>query len=85
MAFDLGDLLKDVSKLDTDREQIEYIPLQNILRDPNNFYQLSDVAQLADNISFCGLQQPIRVRPQPDAPGKYIIHRPEQHGQGRAV
>lgn len=73
MAFDLGDLLKDVSKLDTDREQIEYIPLQNILRDPNNFYQLSDVAQLADNISFCGLQQPIRVRPQPDEPGKYVI------------
>lgn len=73
MAFDLGDLLKDVSKLDTDREQIEYIPLQNILRDPNNFYQLSDVAQLADNISFCGLQQPIRVRPLIAEPGKYII------------
>lgn len=73
MAFDLGDLLKDVSKLDTDREQIEYIPLQNILRDPNNFYQLSDISQLADNISFCGLQQPIRVRPKPDEPGKYII------------
>lgn len=73
MAFDLGDLLKDVSKLDTDREQIEYIPLKNILRDPNNFYQLSDVSQLADNISFCGLQQPIRVRAKPDEPGKYII------------
>lgn len=71
MAFDLGELLKNVSNLDTGREQIQYIPLDQIDEDPNNFYQLSDIAQLADNISLCKLQQPIRVRQKPD--GRYQI------------
>lgn len=71
MAFDLGELLKNVSTLDTGREQIQYIPLDQIDEDPNNFYQLSDIAQLADNISLCKLQQPIRVRQKPD--GRYQI------------
>lgn len=62
MAFDLGELLKDVPKLGTDREQIEYIHLDLIEEDPNNFYKLSDIENLAANIALCGLQQPIRVR-----------------------
>ena len=41
--FDLASVLSDVSKLDTGsspnvREQIEYIPLELIDPDPNNFY-----------------------------------------------
>lgn len=71
MAFNLADVLKDVSASDTGREQIEYISLSQIDEDPNNFYQLTDVPQLADNISLCGLQQPIRVRQKED--GRYII------------
>ena len=63
MAFNLGDALKGVSYPDTGREQIEYIRLERIEEDPNNFYQLSDIDQLAANIELCGLQQPIRVRP----------------------
>lgn len=62
MGFDLGELLKDVPKLDTGREQIEYIRLDLIEEDPNNFYQLSGIDELAANIELCGLQQPIRVR-----------------------
>lgn len=62
MAFDLGELLKDVPKLGTDREQIEYIRLDHLDEDPNNFYQLSGIDELAANIELCGLQQPIRVR-----------------------
>lgn len=73
MAFDLSDLLKDVSNLDTNREQIEYIRLELIDSDPNNFYQLSDVEQLAANISLCNLQQPIRVRPVPGESERYVI------------
>lgn len=73
MAFDLGAALKDVSKLDTGREQIEYIRLEQIEEDPNNFYQLSDVENLAANIELCGLQQPIRVRPIPEQEGRYMI------------
>ena len=71
MAFNLADVLKDVSNSDTGREQIEYISLSLIDEDPNNFYQLSDLDELAANIAFCGLQQPIRVRQKED--GRYII------------
>lgn len=63
MAFNLGDALKAVSYSDSGREQIEYIRLEKLEEDPNNFYQLSDIDQLAANIELCGLQQPIRVRP----------------------
>lgn len=71
MAFNLADVLKNVSDSDTKREQIEYIALSLIDEDPNNFYQLSEIPLLADNISLCGLQQPIRVRQKED--GRYII------------
>lgn len=71
MAFDLSDLLKDVPDLGTNREQIEYIVLDLIDEDPNNFYQLSGIEELAANIELCGLQQPIRVRKQED--GRYMI------------
>ena len=66
MAFSLADMLKAVSDSGTDREQIEYIRRDLIDSDENNFYQLSDIEGLADNIAFAGLQQPIRVRKNPD-------------------
>ena len=72
-GFDLGAMLASVSESDTGREQIEYIPLVDLESDPNNFYQLSHLDELADNIATCGLQQPLRVRPDPDGNGKYII------------
>lgn len=72
-GFDLGAMLASVSDSDTGREQIEYIPLADLESDPNNFYQLSHLDELADNIATCGLQQPLRVRPDPDRNGKYII------------
>ena len=71
MAFDLGKMLSQVSGPDTGMEQIEYIPLDLLDSDPNNFYKLDAVPELADNISLCGLQQPIRVREQED--GRYMI------------
>lgn len=72
MAFNLGDALRGVSELNTGREQIEYIRLELLDEDPNNFYHLSDIDQLAANIELCGLQQPIRVRPVPDS-DRYMI------------
>ena len=71
MAFDLSSLLKDVPCLGTDREQIEYIRLDLLDEDPNNFYQLSEIPELAANIQLCGLQQPIRVRAT--SSGRYQI------------
>ena len=65
----------DVSNLDTSggREQIEYIPLDRIDSDPNNFYELSSLDELAANIELLGLQQPLRVRQDPDAADRVII------------
>lgn len=68
--FDLGELGKalagtaqHVPESDTaGREQIEYIDVDRLDSDPGNFYQLSDLDGLADNIATIGLQQPIRVR-----------------------
>lgn len=62
--FDMGDFAKTlaVSESDTGREQIEYIDIDLLDDDPNNFYSLSDLDELADNIATIGLQQPIRVR-----------------------
>lgn len=73
MAFNLADALKGVPYQGTGREQIEYIQLDRIQEDPNNFYQLTGLAELADNISLCGLQQPIRVRELAEKPGFFVI------------
>ena len=55
--------LKPVSDSDhTGPEQIEYIDIGLLDGDERNFYQLTDIDELADNIQMCGLQQPIRVR-----------------------
>ena len=71
MSFDLSAVLKGVSNLDTERKQIEYIPLNLIDGDPNNFYQLSGIEDLAANIATCTLQQPLLIRGKED--GRYVI------------
>lgn len=74
-GFDLAAALANVSKLDTSgsREQIEYIDINAIDSDPNNFYSLSGLEELASNIALLGLQQPLRVRPNPDDPTRVVI------------
>lgn len=75
-GFNLADALAGVSKLDTGadgREQIEYIDIDRIDDDPNNFYVLSGLNELAANIELCGLQQPIRVRANPADASRVII------------
>lgn len=71
--FDITSVLKDVSDSDTGREQIEYINLDLIDGDEKNFYTLSDIEALANNIATIGLQQPLRLRPHPTAEGRYKI------------
>ena len=73
MAFDLTDLLSGVSNPGTGREHIEYISLDLIDKDPNNFYLLSGIDDLAANIATCGLQQPIRLRAKADSPGRFVV------------
>lgn len=75
-GFSLADMLKDVSNLDTGSnaaapQQIELIPLDLIDQDPNNFYGLDGIDQLAASIELVGLQQPILVRPS--GGGRYVV------------
>ena len=70
-GFDLADLMRDVSRLDTGREQITYIPIEEIDPDPDNFYSLDGVNELAGSIEMLGLQQPILVRPSKG--GRFIV------------
>lgn len=76
--FNLGELIAEGkvpdlgTKPDT-REQIEYIHIDKIDDDPNNFYELSSLDELAANIELLGLQQPIRVRPNPEDSSRVII------------
>lgn len=73
MAFDLASVLKDVPNSGTGRDQITYLPLADLESDPDNFYSVSNVDNLADAIATVGLQQPLRVRRHPDNNGKYMI------------
>lgn len=52
---------------------IREIPLESILPNPDNFYQLRDLDALADSIALSGLQQPLVVTPSPDKPGKFTL------------
>lgn len=75
MGFDLASVLKNVPESGTSdgRERIEYISLSKLHDDPNNFYSLDGIEALAENIEFAGLQQPVRVRHDPENAGEYII------------
>ena len=69
--FDLADVLKGVPDLGTSKKQLEYIKRELIVPDPNNFYSLTGIEELAANIQLCGLQQPILVRPIDG--GRYMV------------
>ena len=71
MAFDITSVLKNAQVRDGE-EQLERIDLDLIDPDPNNFYSLDGLDELAGNIELIGLQQPLRVRPG-SSPGRYTI------------
>ena len=62
-GFDLAAVLKSVPDLNTGEEQIVRLPLDLIDPDPENFYSLDGLDELAGNIELMGLLDPIRVRP----------------------
>lgn len=65
----------DVSKLNTSGgpERIEYIDIGLLDGDPRNRRTLQGLDELAANIELLGLRQPLRVRENPDAPGRFVI------------
>lgn len=75
-AFNLADVLRETNAQDLGqegREQIQYIDIDLIDPDPKNFYELSDLDELAANIELVGLQQPLRVRNHPEDPDRWMI------------
>ena len=83
MSYSLGDVLKqqlkgtgeNVSNLDTSDspQQIEYIDIGLLDGDPRNRRDLRGLDELAANIELLGLRQPLRVRENPESPGRFII------------
>ena len=73
MSFDITEFVKSVPNRDSSREQIEYIPLEKLLPDPDNFYSMAGIEELAANIETAGLQQPLRVYINPENPDCYTI------------
>lgn len=62
--FNLGDYnLPGLSVSAPETEQIVLLPLDLIDPDPNNFYSLEGIDELAANIETVGLLDPLRVRP----------------------
>lgn len=73
MSFDITEFVKSVPNRDSSREQIEYIPLEKLLPDPDNFYSMAGIEELAANIEAAGLQQPLRVYVNPEKQDCYTI------------
>lgn len=73
MSFDITEFVKSVPNRDNPREQIEYIPLEKLLPDADNFYSMAGIEELAANIETAGLQQPLRVYVNQDIPDCYTI------------
>ena len=74
--FDLGDTLADVlGKVSgpDHSEQITYIDITKLDEDVENFYSMDGIDELAANIELIGLQQPLRVRANPEAEDRYLI------------
>ena len=70
-GFDLSALLQSVPYQDTDKQMIEYIPLDLIDPDPENFYSIDGLDELAGSIELLGLQQPLVLRPAQG--GRYTV------------
>lgn len=70
-GFDLSALIQSVPELGSDRQQIVYLPIDQIEADPDNFYSLDGINELAGSIEMLGLQQPPLVRPGEN--GKYVV------------
>ena len=75
-TFDLGNTLAEALGKVSDPgtfEQIEYLPLADLVSDERNFYSMDGIEELAANIETVGLQQPLRVMPDAAKDGKYLI------------
>ncbi len=73
IAETFGELLKNVPNSGTGRESLIHPDIDRLHDDPNNFYSMEGLDDLAANIELIGLQQPILVRPDPEHENHFII------------
>lgn len=73
IADTFGEALKNVPNSGTGRESLIHPDIDRLHDDPNNFYSMEGLDDLAANIELIGLQQPIRVRPDPKHENHFII------------
>jgi ParB family chromosome partitioning protein len=73
LGFKLSEILNDASNAQAAAPtmKITNIPIESLMPDNENFYNVSDVDVLRESITMIGLQQPIEVRPAQSS--KYII------------
>ena len=72
MPFDISSVLADLGKNGAaDRQQIEYIELHLIDKNPKNLYSIEGIDSLADNIRIVGLLEPLLVK-RTEA-GRYML------------
>lgn len=77
-SFNLAEELRKagVSRMDTGRDVISYLPYDSLIPDPNNGYSMDGLEGLARSIELVGLQQPLRVKElSPDHYGLISGHR----------
>lgn len=74
-SFNIADVLAKAGvNVDTDSKmQIQMVSIDMIVPDENNFYELSELEELAASIAMCGLQQPLLVRPMEGDESQVII------------
>lgn len=56
-----------------EQDRFVRVKLEDILPDPENFYNTDEIEELAAAIDAFGLEQPLVVRPADDEPGKYRL------------
>lgn len=71
--FDISELTKNLSvpNLGTAPQKLLTVDIDQLDDNPENFYELSGIEDLASNIQLCGLQQPLLVRET--GSGRYVI------------
>lgn len=61
-GIELKDLLRQSGVQNEHPEQIELIDIDKLVSDERNFYKLTGIDELAENIELVGLMDPLRVR-----------------------
>lgn len=72
-GFDISSIFNSAPSSGTDKKEIVYVHIDDILDDPRNVYRIDEIEELAASIELVGLQQPLNLRPDDELASKYRI------------